>query len=111
MRVILLADVKGQGKKDQIVEVSDGYGRNFLIAKGLAIPADNKAINEMKNREASRLHKIEVDRAAAQSTAKELEKISVKIHATAGADGDTSTATEDNTMEGRTRSIPRTNEK
>ena len=47
MKVILTQDVKAQGKKGQMIEVSDGYGRNFLIAKGLAIPADNKAINEI----------------------------------------------------------------
>ena len=52
MKLLLTQDVKGQGKKDQIVEVSDGYARNFLIPKGLAIPADAKAINEAKNKEA-----------------------------------------------------------
>ena len=46
MKVILTADVKGQGKKDQIVEVSDGYARNFLFPKKLAIVADAKAISE-----------------------------------------------------------------
>ena len=51
MKVILTADVKGQGKKDQVVEVSDGYARNFLFPKKLAIPADNKALNEIMYRE------------------------------------------------------------
>ena len=54
MKVILLADVKGKGKKDQVVEVSDGYARNYLFAKKLAIAADNKALNELKGREAQR---------------------------------------------------------
>ena len=54
MKVILLCDVKGQGKKDQIVEVSDGFARNFLFPKKLAIPADAKSINEIKNKESSK---------------------------------------------------------
>ena len=66
MKVILTQDVKNQGKKDQIIEVSDGYARNFLFPKKLAIPADAKAINEAKNKEASRLHKIEVEKAEAK---------------------------------------------
>ena len=87
MKVILLCDVKGQGKKDQIVEVSDGYARNFLIPKGLAIPADAKAINEAKNEEASKAHKIETDRAAAKDIAAKLEAVTVTIVAQAGGDG------------------------
>lgn len=87
MKVILTQDVKAQGKKGQMIEVSDGYGRNFLIAKGLAIPADNKAINEMKNREASRLHKIEVEKQEARDIAAKLEGILVKFTSAAGADG------------------------
>ncbi|MBR4295580.1 MAG: 50S ribosomal protein L9 [Clostridia bacterium] len=87
MKVILTQDVKAQGKKGQMIEVSDGYGRNYLIAKGLAIPADNKAVNEMKNREASRLHKIEVEKQEARDIAAKLEGILVKFTATAGGDG------------------------
>ena len=69
MKVILCADVKGQGKKDQIIEVSDGYARNFLFPKKLAIPADAKGINEAKNKEASKQHKIETEKAEAQGEA------------------------------------------
>lgn len=87
MKVILTADVKGQGKKDQLVEVSDGYARNFLLPRKLAIPADNKAINEMKNKEASRQHKIDVERAAARETAEKLAAIVLKFRIAAGADG------------------------
>ena len=79
MQVILTADVKGQGKKDQIINVSDGYARNFLFPKKLAIPADKKAIADVKNREASRQHKIDTERAEAQAVAEKLAGVLVKI--------------------------------
>ncbi|MBQ8004861.1 MAG: 50S ribosomal protein L9 [Clostridia bacterium] len=87
MKVILTQDVKAQGKKGQMIEVADGYGRNYLIARGLAIPADNKAINELKNREASIQHKIEVEKQEARDIAAKLEGILVKFAVAAGADG------------------------
>ena len=86
MKVVLLADVKGSGKKDQIVDVSDGYARNFLFPKKLAIPADNQAITIVKNKEASQAHKIEVERAEARDIAAKLETVVVKIESGAGAD-------------------------
>ena len=87
MKVILTADVKGQGKKDQLVEVSDGYARNFLFPRKLAIPADNQSMTELKNKEAARQHKIDVERAAAKELAEKLTKVVVKIKVGAGADG------------------------
>jgi large subunit ribosomal protein L9 len=87
MKVILLKDVKGQGKKDQVVNVSDGYARNFLFPNGLAIAADAKALNEIKNKEASKQHKIDVERAEAKAIAEKLSGILVKIPSSAGADG------------------------
>ena len=87
MKVILTQDVKGQGKKGQAINVSDGYARNFLLPKGLAVVADAAAMNDLKNKEAFRLHKIEVDRAAANETKAKLEQLTVKVNATAGADG------------------------
>lgn len=87
MKLILTQDVKGQGKKDQIIEVSDGYARNFLIPRGLAKPADAKAVSDAKNREASKAHKIETEKAAAGEIAKKLETVTVTITAQAGADG------------------------
>ena len=87
MKLILTQDVKGQGKKDQVINVSDGYARNFLLPKGLAVPADAKAMNEIKGKEESRIHKIETEKAAAKETAAKLEKITVKITGQAGADG------------------------
>ena len=86
MKVILTADVKGQGKKDQVVEVSDGYARNFLFPKKLAVAADSQALNEIKNKEASKQHKIDVERKQAQEIAAKLEKIVVKFEYAAGPD-------------------------
>ena len=87
MKVILTQDVKGQGKKDQIIEVSDGYARNFLLPKKLAIPADAKALNEAKNKEASIKHKIDVETAQAKEIAAKLEGVIVKLVCKSGADG------------------------
>ena len=87
MKVLLLQDVKGQGKKDQIVDVSDGYARNFPFPKKLAVVADNKALNEVKNKEASKQYKIETEKAAANAIAAKLAEVVVKISVNAGADG------------------------
>lgn len=86
MKVLLLADVKGQGKKDQIVEVSDGYARNFLLPKKLAVVADAKAVNEAKNKEASKQHKLEVEKKNAQDIAQRLEEIVLRFIYAAGPD-------------------------
>ncbi|MBE6670758.1 MAG: 50S ribosomal protein L9 [Ruminococcaceae bacterium] len=87
MKVILTQDVKSQGKKGQLINVSDGYARNFLFPKGLAVEADASAMNDLKNKESSRLHKIELEKQAAKDTAKKLEEVTVKIQAKAGVDG------------------------
>lgn len=86
MRVILCTDVKGQGKKDQIVEVSDGYARNFLFPKKLAVPADSKAINDIKNKEAAKQHKVDVEISDAKALARKLEDIVVVFEYAAGPD-------------------------
>ena len=86
MKVILTADVKGQGKKDQIVNVSDGYARNFLFPKKLAVPADAGALNDVKNKEASKQHKFDVDTQQAKDTAEKLKSITVKFVYAAGPD-------------------------
>ena len=86
MRVILTADVKGQGKKDQVVEVSDGYARNFLFPKKLAIPADASALNNIKNKEASKQHKLDVEKQNAENIKKKLETVVVKFVYAAGPD-------------------------
>lgn len=87
MKVILTADVKGQGKKDQLVEVSDGYARNFLFPRKLAKPADNQAVTELKNKQAAAQHKIDVERAAAKEIAEKLTAIKVICKMGAGSDG------------------------
>ena len=87
MKVMLLQDVKGQGKKDQIVEVSDGYARNFLFPKKLAVPADAKVINDIKNKQSSAKHKEEVERENARALAKKLSETTIKLTAEAGSDG------------------------
>ncbi len=86
MKVVLTKDVKGQGKKDQVINVSDGYARNYLLPNKLAIPADAKTMNEIKNREASERHRIEVERAEATRIAAALQGVQVKIYAASGAD-------------------------
>ena len=87
MKVILLCDVKGQGKKDQIVDVSDGYARNFLFPQKKAIPADAKATNELKNKEESRQFKINEDRKAAAALAEKINNVEIEIIMGHGADG------------------------
>ena len=87
MKVILLANVKGLGKKDEMVEASDGYARNYLIPRKLAILADNKAQNELKGKESARQFKIDEEKKAAREIASRLEGITVKIRSASGADG------------------------
>lgn len=87
MKVILLADVKGQGKKNEIIEVSDGYGKNFLLPRKLAKLADAQSINDVKTQEAGRLYRIEQEKQEARAIAKRLEELLVKVKASGGADG------------------------
>ncbi len=87
MKVILTKDVKAQGKAGQVINVSDGYARNFLFPKGLAIEADAKALNDIKNKESSKAHKIEVETNEAKAVAQKLEGVQVKIVCQSGTDG------------------------
>ena len=87
MKVILQQDVKGQGKKGQTVEVSDGYARNFLFPKKLAVPATTDNMNAMRIKENARLAQIEREKEAAKETAKKLEGIKVTIKAKSGNGG------------------------
>lgn len=87
MKVILLQDVKGSGKKGELVNVSDGYGRNYLLPHKLAVEADAKAINEMKNAEQSRQYKIEQEKAKAKDNADKLSNQTLTIIGKAGKGG------------------------
>ena len=87
MKVVLLADVKGHGKKGELCNVSDGYARNFLFPKKLAIEADNAALNELKNREEAAAHHKKEEINAAKEIASKLEGKAVVIKAKAGGSG------------------------
>lgn len=86
MKVLLLNDVKGQGKKGDVLNVSDGYARNFLFPKKLACEVDAAVLNDLKNKEEARKRREALEKQAAVDTAKKFESIVVKIYATAGAD-------------------------
>lgn len=87
MKVILTQDVKAQGKKGDLINVSDGYARNFLLLRGLAIEANTQALKELESKEQSKLHKLETEKKSAEALAAKLEGLLVKINATAGSDG------------------------
>ena len=87
MKVILQQDVKGQGKKGQLVNVSDGYARNFLLPKKLAIEATESNMTILKRQEAIKQAQIEQEKAEAREIAKKLESLIVKVPARAGAAG------------------------
>lgn len=87
MKVILLEDVKGTGKKGDLVEVSAGYAQNFLIKRKLALEATNQALNELKNQQASKQHKIDVETQAAKEHAAVIDGKTIKVLAKAGAGG------------------------
>ena len=87
MKVILQQDVKGQGKKGQMVEVSEGYARNFLLPKKLAIPATADAINTMNLKEKARKAEEARLKAEAEDIAAKLKDCQVKLTAKAGAGG------------------------
>ena len=87
MKVILQQDVRGQGKKGQLVEVSDGYARNFLLPKKLAVPATAENVNTMKQQEKARQAQMAAEKAEAQALAEKLKSIQVKLTAKAGEGG------------------------
>lgn len=87
MDVILKADVKGLGKKGDKVKASDGYARNFLFPKGLAVEANAQSLTELRNREQSNQHKIDVEVAAANESKAKLQGKVIKITAKAGNNG------------------------
>lgn len=87
MKVILQQDVKGQGKKGQMVNVSNGYARNFLFPKKLAVEATADNVNTMKLQEKARLAKLAEEKAQAQAIAEQLKEVTVRIVAKGGNGG------------------------
>ena len=87
MKVILQQDVKGQGKKGQLIEASDGYARNFLLPRKLAVPATAENINTMKQQEKAKQAQAAAEKAEAQAVAEKLQAVVVKLTAKAGAGG------------------------
>lgn len=87
MQVVLKQDVKDLGKKGQLVNVSDGYGKNYLIPRKIAVIADATALNELKNREAAEAHRLAVEKANAEAAAAAINGKTVRITAKAGANG------------------------
>lgn len=87
MKVILQQDVKGQGKKGQMVEVAEGYARNFLLPRKLAVPATTDAMNTMRLREKAKKAEDARLKAEAEAVSEKLKRAHVKIPARAGANG------------------------
>lgn len=87
MKVILNEDVKGLGKKGELVNASDGYARNFLLPKNLAVEANAIAMNELKNRESSKAHKISEEKRIANEIAQKINGKEVVINAKSGNGG------------------------
>ena len=87
MKVILLQDVKGKGKKGQLLEVSDGYARNFMLPKKLAIEATPDAINTMRMNDKATQERIAREKAEALATSKKLREMTVIVKAKGGGAG------------------------
>ncbi len=87
MKVILQQDVKGQGKKGQMIEASDGYARNFLLPRKLDVPATAENINTMKMQEKAKKAQEAAEKAEAQAIAEKLSGLTVKVVAKGGNGG------------------------
>lgn len=87
MKVILLADIKGVGKKDQIINASDGYARNFLFPKKLAVEANNENLGKLKSKNESKAFKKETEIAEAKKIAEKIKSITLTIKVKAGENG------------------------
>lgn len=87
MKVILLNDIKGVGKKDQIIEASDGYARNYLIPKKLAVEANNDNMNKLKAKQDLNKYKKDMERKEAEEIANKFKGIMLKVRVKAGENG------------------------
>lgn len=87
MKVILLSDIKGVGKKDQVIEASDGYARNFLFPKKLAVEANSTNMNNLKAKQESNQYRKDVEKQETQKIAEKLKGIMLKVRVKAGENG------------------------
>ncbi len=87
MKVILKQDIKGLGKKGELVNASDGYARNFLFPKGLAAEANAQAMSEFKNKQQAEKYRIDTETAAAKAAAEKISGKTIHITAKAGQNG------------------------
>ncbi len=87
MKVILLSDIKGVGKKDQVIEASDGYARNYLFPKKLALEANTENMSKLKSRQNSNQFRKDAEKKQAEEIAKKLKGIMLKIKVRAGENG------------------------
>ena len=87
MKVILLSDIKGVGKKDQVIEASDGYARNFLFPKKLAVEANNANMSKLKAKQESKQFRKDNEKREAEELARKLKGIMLKIRVKAGKNG------------------------
>ncbi len=87
MKVILLQDVKAQGKKGDVINVSDGYANNFLLKKGLAVPANHDNMNKLNNEKSAQAHRREVELQNARDMKNQIQEKTVSLQAKAGDGG------------------------
>lgn len=87
MKVILTQDIKGVGKKDQIINANDGYARNYLFPKKLAIPADKGNMTNLQSKKTSEEHRKQLEKESAIETSKKIEGIMLKIQVKSGENG------------------------
>ena len=89
MKVILTADIKSVGKKGQVIDASDGYARNYLLPKKLAVVADNANLNELKTKQDANKYKKDMSRASAEELSKKMKDFELVFKIKAGENGKT----------------------
>ena len=87
MKVILIKDVKGSGKAGDVLNVADGYARNYLLARGFAIEATAKNVNDLAGKKAAEQHRLDVAKSEAEATAKNINGKTLVVKAKAGQNG------------------------
>ncbi len=87
MKVILKQDIKGVGKKDQIINANDGYARNYLFPKNLAVPADKGNMTNLQSKQTSEQHRKNLEKEEAIKTSKKIEEITLKLPVKSGENG------------------------